>query len=270
MQPPFSCPICQHALTLTERTYACVNNHQFDLSRQGYVNLLPANRKKSKNPGDSAEMIEARRSFLAAGFYDFVVDEVVDALCEFGAEPGTILDMGCGEGFFLNQTIQQLPEFIGVGTDISKAAIKQAARHKTRQFWAVAGSFHLPIADASCSAVLRMFAPGTDAEISRVLRSDGLFITLRPGPDHLFSLKELVYPEPRRHPQKEEVIEGLKLICETQLQVEETIHEPAQLRDLLQMTPYYWHGSPELKQQLDGLTELTTTFDFVLSVYRKA
>ena len=35
------------------------NKHQFDKAKEGYVNLLPVQHKKSKNPGDDAQMVQA-------------------------------------------------------------------------------------------------------------------------------------------------------------------------------------------------------------------
>ncbi len=61
----FTCPICAAPLERGERAYACPNGHAYDKAREGYVHLLPANKKHSKAPGDDRGMAEARRRFLS-------------------------------------------------------------------------------------------------------------------------------------------------------------------------------------------------------------
>ena len=75
-QPQFVCPYCQSPLIVGAKTWLCDGSlndkktkHPFDVARQGYVNLLPVQNKKSKEPGDSAQSIEARHRFLSQGFY---------------------------------------------------------------------------------------------------------------------------------------------------------------------------------------------------------
>lgn len=96
----FTCPICAAPLERGERAYACPNGHAYDRAREGYVHLLPANKKHSKAPGDDKGMAEARRRFLSGGYYG----HLLAALCALGAEyapPGeAVLDSGCGEGYY--------------------------------------------------------------------------------------------------------------------------------------------------------------------------
>ena len=64
-----TCPICQAPLSLVDNGVACPANHRFDRARQGYLNLLPVQHKNSRDPGDNAAMVEARRRFLEGGHY---------------------------------------------------------------------------------------------------------------------------------------------------------------------------------------------------------
>ena len=48
----FCCPICGGPLDREPSAYSCPAGHSFDLAREGYVHLLPANRMHSKMPGD--------------------------------------------------------------------------------------------------------------------------------------------------------------------------------------------------------------------------
>ena len=62
MESMFRCPVCAAPLERRDGTYACPKGHSFDISREGYVHLLPANQKHSKAPGDDKEMAAALRS----------------------------------------------------------------------------------------------------------------------------------------------------------------------------------------------------------------
>ena len=91
------CPICEKPLYLQERTLVCPENHSFDIARQGYVNLLPVQRRHSAHPGDTKEQVASRREFLEGGFYAPIADALIAAAQKYGAS-GPVLDVGCGEG----------------------------------------------------------------------------------------------------------------------------------------------------------------------------
>ena len=90
------CPVCGEVLKLGERQWYCVKGHSFDVARQGYVNLLTVNQKHSKNPGDTRQMVAARKEFLDGGYYEPIVQMLVKWLRATGSGP--LLDDGCGEG----------------------------------------------------------------------------------------------------------------------------------------------------------------------------
>lgn len=94
----YSCPLCHAPLSRRDNSYICPQRHQFDLAKEGYVNLLPVQFKRSRDPGDSAEMMQARRAFLDAGHYQPLRDAIRDFLCL--AAPECLLDIGCGEGYY--------------------------------------------------------------------------------------------------------------------------------------------------------------------------
>ena len=128
----FTCPICAAPLERGERAYACPNGHAYDKAREGYVNLLPANKKHSKAPGDDRGMAEARRRFLSGGYYG----HLLAALCALGAEyapPGeAVLDSGCGEGYYTAGLWEALGRPPLAGIDLSKPSVRLAARRCRR------------------------------------------------------------------------------------------------------------------------------------------
>ncbi len=270
MNSLFKCPVCDDSLQVEDRRYFCEKNHSFDLARAGYVNLLLANQKKSKAPGDTKEMLTSRRDFLDVGYYDELTKSLCRMIQEHVQNPTAILDVGCGEGFFLSQIKANLDnDSVYIGTDISKPAITLAAKRDKEIQFAVAGSFKLPIMPESIDCVLRMFAPGDDSEVVRCLKQGGVLITVTPGPSHLFSLKEIVYKNPQLHAVKNIEIDGLRQVDSLSVYSEISIDNQSELRNLLVMTPYYWNGDRETKDRFDSLTSLKTDIDFVVTVYRK-
>ena len=96
---PFCCPLCHAPLTRSEHSFSCPQRHQFDIAKEGYVNLLPVQHKRSRDPGDSAEMMQARRAFLDAGHYQPLRDAIALQLqTRLPAQAEAVLDIGCGWG----------------------------------------------------------------------------------------------------------------------------------------------------------------------------
>ena len=106
------CPYCQNPLINTgNKNYACDLNHCFDIAKEGYINLLPVNQKKSKAPGDNEMMIAARRIFLELGFYDPLIDRlktIIQTDFSFNNNHFVALDAGCGEGYYSEKVMNNL------------------------------------------------------------------------------------------------------------------------------------------------------------------
>ena len=117
------CPICRLPLSKEGRTLRCGCNHSFDVARQGYVNLLPVQQKRSLHPGDTREQVLSRRAFLETGAYGPIVEAVKAAA---SGHAGPILDVGCGEGYYAVRVAEHLNAEL-TGLDISKEAVRCAA-----------------------------------------------------------------------------------------------------------------------------------------------
>ena len=273
MKTAYTCPVCTSPLTITNRQYICEKNHQFDMAKEGYINLLLANQKNSKDPGDSKEMITARRDFLTKGYYDELTTALVSIISASNSKEPRIMDVGCGDGFFIHKIKGELPNNslkpFCLGSDISKSAIKYAAKLDAQIQFAVASSFKLPVQSSSLDFIIRMFAPGDDAEVVRCLKEGGRLLTVTPGPHHLYELREAVYNTPRLHEEKINLIPGLQQMFQEEISYTVTIDNPADLKNLLTMTPYYWNGDQATKDTFDALTSLTTQIDFIITVYEK-
>jgi 23S rRNA (guanine745-N1)-methyltransferase len=272
---PWRCPLCQTPLSLAGRSFSCENRHSFDQAKEGYVNLLPVNRKHSANPGDNREMLESRRHFLQQGFYAPLAEGLEHAIRQYfpdPAQPLTVLDAGCGEGYYLGKLAQHLGENVQcIGTDISRAAIRMAAKQYPAMQFAVASSFELPLPDASVDVLVRVFAPAADAEIARVLKPGGVYLWAYPGAQHLFELRSLIYDVPKPHSVEANLppIEGLVMCPALTFRYPVTLPDQTAVAALLNMTPYYWSASEEKQAHCQGLQSLDLTVDFCVSVMQK-
>ena len=263
----WACPVCSQPLGKTERTWRCAEGHSYDSAKEGYVNLLLANQKRSADPGDTREMMLNRRAFLEAGHYEPLASALSQELRDLHAD--NVLDCGCGEGYYLQHFLQTEPEVAVWGLDISRDAVRMASKSlKQAAEFAVASSFHLPVLNSSVDLVLRVFAPGSIDELRRVLKPQGAFVLIVPGPRHLFSLKQALYDKPTLH-ELPAVPEGF--LCESERRISFPLHLAcnAAVNQLLAMTPFVWKGSREAKEHLEKSAQFSTEADFYIRVYRQ-
>lgn len=290
----WACPVCGAELERTERSYRCANRHAYDLAAKGYVNLLLANQRKSKEPGDNKQMLAARRNILEAGTFRKLSDVLSQRTAELaadliagravGPEPGLgsgtregeafkVLEAGCGEGYYLECAEAELrsrgirAELYGI--DISRDAVAMAAGAGDRIHYAVASSRQLPVRSGSADCIYQIFAPHSDSEFSRVLREGGKLLTVIPGRHHLYGLKELLYEKPYLNDEAEHPYPSFNAEEKYRVQDELVLTEPSAIRDLVMMTPYYWRTEPAMLDKLLRREELRTPLEFVVTVYGK-
>lgn len=265
----WTCPHCGLVLASGPggASLTCANGHAFDRAREGYVNLLPANRKHSTDPGDNALMVAARRRVHEAGIYRPLADALAVQLAAHGP-PGAVLDLGCGEGYYCGVLAGCLPGAGFWGVDISRAAVRLAARRYPGASFAVASTFHLPLPDQSFDRVLRVFAPTDDTEIVRVLKPSGVYLEVSPAPAHLWQLRTRLYDEPRAHAVARTDIAGMH--CCGQSEVEYALPlSPALLADLVAMTPFAHRGQRERREALLQSGPNEATMAFSLRLFRR-
>ncbi|MGR5230274.1 23S rRNA (guanine(745)-N(1))-methyltransferase [Photobacterium damselae] len=268
----YQCPLCHHSLSLTDHHWRCQNNHQFDVAKEGYVNLMPAHHKSSKNPGDNKEMMQARRLFLNTDHYQPLRDAVIAQLQQHLPEQAQqLLDIGCGEGYYTSEFEQlhsQYPELQIHGLDISKVAVKYAAKRYHNCHFCVASSHRLPFADDFLDGVVRIYAPCKGEELYRTIKAEGILVAVTPAPRHLYQLKELIYSDVHLHDVPPEDIDGFELIVDDNLHYDMTLNGE-EASALMQMTPFAWKTSEAVWQQLKAAQNFYCEADFAIRVYKK-
>lgn len=262
------CPLCHAPLNTAEKSAQCSSGHSFDRAREGYLNLLPVQQKNSLNPGDDADMVQARRDFLEAGFYSPFRDTLAGLLA--ARQPQHLLDSGCGEGWYSAAFAGNAAQTTAF--DISKDAVKRAAKRDRNITWLVASSGDIPLQDASVDAVTAIFSPVTPAETARVMRPDGLLLIAAPGERHLWELREALYPEVRPHQAekwREELAPLFEFHSEARVHFRVDMPDNASLNHLLKMTPHYWRASRERRSAVEQLPFFSTEADFRILAFRK-
>ena len=186
----FACPICQENLTLVETSLKCNNRHSFDLAKFGYVNLAPQI-KQSANY--DKENFQNRQQILEAGFYQAILEDISDLLAS-SKTTKTILDIGCGEGFYSRKLQERYPDKTFYAFDISKDSVQIAAKSEPNWAvnWFVGDLARLPIKDGSMDILLDIFSPANYGEFRRVLSKDGILIKVIPTKNHLKEIRQKV------------------------------------------------------------------------------
>jgi 23S rRNA (guanine745-N1)-methyltransferase len=247
----------------------CAQKHNFDLSSEGYVNLLVGNKTSS---GDEQLMIQARRNFLSAWWYQPLISSVGTIIENyFRKNPLTILDLGCGEWRYMRalQTIRANTQDHYIGLDIAKYAVKIAAKKMSGTF-IVGNAYAIPLADASCDLIVSIFSPFDEKELHRCLKPWWIALIVGPWPEHLYKFIELIRDTPHHHKSKsaEEKYTLLDVQEIQKLQIGLSLQSPA-VQDLFMMTPYYRQAPKEKQDAILQLDALELTADFRIEVLKK-
>ena len=254
----FACPICQENLTLLETSFKCCNRHSFDLAKFGYVNLAPQI-KQSANY--DKENFQNRQQILEAGFYQAILEDISNLLAT-NPSAKTVLDIGCGEGFYSRKLQESHSEKTFYAFDISKDSVQIAAKSEPNWAvnWFVGDLARLPIKDASMDILLDIFSPANYGEFRRVLSKDGILIKVIPTKNHLKEIRQRVQDQLTNKDYsnqdiKEHFQEHFTILSSQTASLTKTI-TTEQLQALLSMTPLLFHVN-QSKIDWSDLTEIT-------------
>ena len=178
---------CGMPLVREGQRVVCARGHSFDVARSGYINLLQPQDRRSKEPGDTAAAVQARRRLHDLG----VTEPLLRGIAELAAASPSdvVLDAGCGDGFYLGSLAHAIG-FDAHGIDISTPAVNAAARRYPGCEWIAANADRfVPYAEHSFSLVLSITARMNAPEFRRVLREEGRLLIAVPAPDDLIELR---------------------------------------------------------------------------------
>ncbi|EHI99793.1 rRNA (guanine-N(1)-)-methyltransferase [Clostridium sp. DL-VIII] len=273
------CPICKDKIIKDDlkKTYRCNNNHSYDIAREGYVNLLISNQKRSKNPGDSKEMVLSRVEFLNRGYYKPVSDKIneiiVETLEKSDDNSFNVMDLGCGEGYYLTNLKNYMNkgsiEANFYGMDVSKEAVRYASKANKECIFVVGNNFNIPVDDKSIDCLLSVFSPIDINECNRVLKNNGIFVRVLPRTNHLIQLRNIIYSEVhlndkvyKADEQDNDYIKEANVTFDVNLNKEEIL-------SLLKMTPHYWKSTQENKEKLEAYDSMIITIDMRIGVFKR-
>lgn len=261
----FQCPLCHETVTNKEKALICPNKHRFDLSKKGTLYFLD---RQIKTEYDN-QMFAHRGAMIKSGMYQPLIEQLA-IFCD----NEQVLDVGCGEGSFLNALAEKTSLQPSVGFDISKEGVYLATNQPQPLFWCVADLTKLPFADQSFSTILNIFSPSNYQEFDRILKPGGKVIKVVPGSHYLKELRAAFYPD---EPEKQQysnvqVVEKFKQMYPKveRSQVTYVFDVPkAQRLSLLEMSPLEWGVDPERKAALQKAPIEQITIDLDVLIGKK-
>ncbi|WP_406289628.1 putative RNA methyltransferase [Embleya sp. NBC_00896] len=264
-----ACPHCGADLAGEPGTLRCAAGHSFDIAKQGYVNLLTG--AGSVGTADTAAMVAARVDFLGAGHYDPLGAAL--AAASAGDAPGALVDVGAGTGHHLAHVLDALPARHGLALDISKYALRRAARAHPRMGAAVCDAWRpLPVRSGAAATVLNVFAPRNPAELRRITADEGALVVAAPAPRHLGELVPalgLLQVDPDKQERIDAKLAPWFTVRDRDpLTFTMTLDHDA-IATVVAMGPSAWHTDPaELRSRIARLPNpLAVTASIIVSVY---
>ncbi len=271
----FVCPVDGQTLLKENKIFRCGKGHVFDVAREGYCNFLLVQQKASLDPGDSKEMVAARRRFLNEGHFAQLAEHLFEHVCKVikklnHSMPLRIVDAGCGEGYYLHQLSKlaaankQTASLELAGCDISKWAVKAAAKRSKEIAWVVAGNRRLPFAPGTVDLILSIFGFPDWENFKTVQPSGGRVFLIDPGSDHLIELRKIIYPEvnlSQLRSLKTATEGGYILESNDQLKYSVSLENNSSIQDLLAMTPHAFRITPKAREEIRTLKRLTVSVD---------
>ncbi len=265
----FACPICNANMYMTEPAiFQCYNRHNFDLARQGYVNLLTGRVKAGKY---DRQLFAARLALNQSGFFSPLLAalyaSVVAHSSQQGAHPLRLLDAGCGEGSHLAHLAAALDsnslEVVAVGLDLAKDGIRLAAASYPGVLWCVADLARCPLRANQWDVILNIFSPANYAEFRRLLKPHGIVVKVIPGPHYLQELRSALFGDTAKATYKndgsrQQFAQQFTLLGEERVNYQWEML-PSSLELLLQMTPLAWSAGEAALEAVRqrGLPQIT-------------
>lgn len=250
------CPICEREMKVADlKSLICSKNHTFDITKQGYVNLLS---RPSSATSYTKELFRARHhviteSNLYQPMHEGIARVIKNHFSDFQG-PLFVGDLGCGEGSHLKKIVDQWNDerIIGIGLDLAKEGILLAAKKYSQGIWFVGDLANTPFQDQTLHVILNILSPANYKEFKRILAGNGLVLKVIPRQGYLRELREFLYRDEKKKKYKNEDTETLFM---QHFHLKDEIHlcytkdiQQEELKQLVQMTPLTWSAE---KQRID-------------------
>lgn len=264
----FRCPICRSSFIQTDYALICTEKHRFELSKKGTLYFLKTHIQTEYDH----QMFVHRQAMIKSGMYESMLKKLVPYM----NDKELVLDVGCGEGSFLNALSEASTAKKKIGFDISKEGIYLATNQPAEEtFWCAADLTNLPFADHSVDCILNIFSPSHYKEFARVLKPGGQVVKIIPEAGYLKELRAAFFPNDQKKQtysnQKviEKFSESMKIIDNERVTTVFEIPEARRL-DLLEMSPLEWQADPKIKAELqrNPLEKITVDLRMLVGEYR--
>lgn len=268
-----TCPVCQDRLGAVpgQRALSCPAGHAFDVARQGYVNLLSGSGRTGT--ADTIDMVSARAEFLGDGHFAALSERLAELAGAVLDEGSCVLDAGAGTGYYLGRVLDRADGSVGIALDLSKYALRRAAREHPRLGAVVCDLWQpIPVRTAAADAILNVFAPRNGAEYARLLRPGGSLFVVTPTAGHLH---ELVGPlgllsvdEHKRDRVGQALGEQFRIVAEESCEMPLTLSHTA-VETLVRMGPSARHIPPgDLRIRISSLPDpVRVTASFTIHTF---
>ena len=270
------CNICGKALSKSDGGYSCDEGHIYPVFSEGYIDFI-GSRSDPKREGNPPEIVEAKRDFLSKGYFSILSEAIEDTVMRLlKLCPGTavLADCCCGEGYYTRNLAAELKRsgksVEMFAFDLSRTAVEMAAKQGGDALYAYADVFDMPLADASVDIALNCFGPVPDAEIARILKPGGLFVSVIPGRMHLYAMKSALFDIASVVDESGHVSQTMTRVKQIRVRDEIAISDLKDLKNLFMMTPEIAREGEYYIDRLKRLRDLEIEIDFILQIFRKA
>lgn len=287
------CPTCGERMTRGGGSLVCSAGHTFDVSKSGYVNLLPPGKEKNAHTGDERKMILSRADFLSRGHYDRISTSLASLIPTYGTdEPIVLCDMGFGEGRHTVNIAKTLGKDSGrpvmaLGADASKYGAECASKLAraaglmptggigaecdlpVQAYFIPANIFHLPVNDGSFDVCVSMFAPIAWDEVRRTLKTNGVLAVASSGHEHLMEMRRIIYDEVRESDFSPDAADGFTKVLEDSINYKMHLSSKEEIGNLFVMTPFYYRTTRAGRERLLSLDELDVTVNVKFTLFKK-
>lgn len=255
-----TCPICKADTMVIEGVFSCLNGHNFDISKKGYVNLFG---RPSDDSHYDKELFTARRKVFESGFFK----TLTDLISSISYDSKIILDAGCGEGSILSTITSNDDKIKRIGVDISKISISQASDLTDDILFLVADLAHIPLKDSSCDCIINILSPANYSEFARLLKSEGKLIKVIPGPDYLVEIRNLLGLGSHNNQSKSLLKQNLSSLETKKIYYKQTVTDEL-FKDICRMTPLTIDNKIDLKS-INPINKITIDLDIYMGKYYK-